>query len=136
MAYGGTQTVTHPRPRVVKIVADTIDADADITAAVDLRTLFTAQCMPNRAVLHVDRTAGSTDVIDVALQISAFNDSDWQDLITATSSAGTLDYWPTADYGEPATAEQNKLFQYVRINCTTVGVANTLTATVLLESPG
>ena len=83
MAYGGTQTVTTEKQRVIKISTAALDADAEVGAAVDSDDRMPCK-LPTHYGLVVTRTAGATALISVSLQGSLDN-TNWTSIITVTA---------------------------------------------------
>ena len=77
--------------------------------------------------LQAERTAGTTDVVDIAIQGSMDN-SNFVDIISITSSNT-----PTPTSVAYNAAEVNVQYRYFKTLCTTVGVGNTLKTTIFID---
>lgn len=97
-----------------------MDEDDDRGAAVDVLEEY--GFIPSKFCLSVQRTAGSTDVIDVNLEGSVDGrGADYASLIQVTGK----DAWSEV---------VNKPVRFVRITCTTVGAGNTLDAHAVIST--
>jgi hypothetical protein len=103
-----------------------IDEDGDYSSTLNLAD-YGINWMPNKYAIDTVQSAGTTAVVDVALQ-GSFDGTQWEDIVTDLDCEdGAYVHGPSIDWGEPDT-NHGKSFQYYRIYCTTVGAGNTLTA--------
>lgn len=131
---GGTQTITHPTQNSLKIVATNFDANAEATGTTEIAAITAAlgnSVVPKRFSISVARTAGTDNVVDVALQ-GSLDGIGWVDICTATTS-DSIPYPPLPDEGEPSIEFGAAAFLQYRIYVTDVGNANTLTVTVAMS---
>lgn len=113
MAYTGTPTYVRCE-NGVHYEATGFNADAE---TVTINVLDKFGFIPTKHSIVVKRTAGSTDVIDVDLDLSDDNTA-WETIATLASSSTPVQ-----------TSVVDKMGKYIRIIVNTVGAGNTLTLT-------
>ena len=133
MAWAGSQTISRPKPGYIQVVETGFDADAEESTVIDLHSYigneYTSVRLPRGSAitLQVERTAGTTDVVDIAIQGSMDN-SNFADIITLTSSntptPTSVAYNATPFYVQ---------YRYIKTLCTTVGLGNTLKTTIFID---
>jgi hypothetical protein len=137
MVWGGTQTIT-AQNGCLKIVTDTIDANADIGTAIDLaaqvKTFFPGGMLPTGKAcsMTVDQTGGTTAVVAISLQGSLDGGTTYRNVVDLTDCEATA----TSDASGGCAYNNDMLYAtltHARVYCTTVGANNTLTATTWIR---
>lgn len=91
------------------------DADDDVSQEIDL---YAIQDYPQiaKAFFYLERTAGTTDIVEISLEFSMRNGANWS-TITAETMTITSSNSPVTPI-----IEANKIGRYVRIKVITVGI--------------
>jgi hypothetical protein len=119
---------------MIKIEVVGLDENGDYSSTYTI-TDAKVRWLPCKYSISVDRTAGTTNVVSVALLGKWAHQDVWEALCTvAASDTEAAVHGPSVDWGEPD-YHYNKSFDTYRIYATTVGAGNTLTATAILYNP-
>lgn len=133
----GVETTVISRPqdnaKKFKVIVVGLDENSDFSETFDFGARK-EDWMPTKFMITTVQTAGTTAVVDVALQGSN-DESDWEDLCTSTNCETGVHIHGPAVNRNASDTQQDKSFDFFRIFVTTVGAGNTLTATGYLYNP-